>query len=101
MPPPIAVVADPVRDRCMVSTDHLSPRPLPAPPGVVRIALVAAGALLLAGGEVRIEGAAEGPVRVEIIETAGTVAYGMRGATARWDVDIQLTDQASLPWYGR
>lgn len=100
MPTRIEVVADPFRDRYMVSTDHLSPRPLPAPPGVVRIALVAAGALLLAGDEVRIEVAAEGPVRVEIIETAGTVAYGMRGATARWDVDIQLTDQASLRWYG-
>ena len=96
----IDVVADPVRDRCMVSTDHLSPRRLPAPPGVVRLVLVAAGALLLAGDEVRIEVAADGPVRLEIIETAGTVAYGMRGASARWDVDIQLTNTASLHWYG-
>lgn len=66
----------------------------------MRIALVAAGALLLAGDQVRIEIAAKGPVRVEIVETAGTVAYGMRGGSARWDVDIRLTDGASLRWYG-
>jgi urease accessory protein len=100
MPTRIEVVADPVRDRCVLTTDHISPRRLPGPPGVVRIALVAAGALLLAGDQVRIEIVAQGPVRVEIIETAGTVAYGMRGASARWDVDIRLTDGASLQWYG-
>ncbi len=100
MPTRIEVVADPVRDRCVLTTDHISPRRLPGPPGVVRIALVAAGALLLAGDQVRIEIVAQGSVRVEIIETAGTVAYGMRGAAARWDVDIRLTDGASLQWYG-
>ena len=55
---------------------------------------------MLAGDQVRIEVVVSGPVRVEIVETAGTVAYGMRGASARWDVDIRLTDGASLRWYG-
>ncbi|WP_328999557.1 urease accessory protein UreD [Kribbella sp. NBC_00709] len=95
----IDVTADPVRDRCLLTAGHLSPRRLHSPPGVVRVALVAAGALLLAGDEVRIEIVAEGPVRVEIVETAGTVAYAMRGGSARWDVDIRLTDGASLHWY--
>ncbi|WP_371402159.1 urease accessory protein UreD [Kribbella sp. NBC_00662] len=95
----IDVTADPVRDRCLLTTGHLSPRRLPGPPGVVRVALVAAGALLLAGDEVRIEVVAEGPVQVEIVETAGTVAYAMRGGSARWDVDIRLTGGASLQWY--
>jgi urease accessory protein len=96
----IEVVADPVRDRCVLTTDQISPRRLAGPAGVVRIALVAAGALLLAGDQVRIEIVVSGPVRVEIVETAGTVAYGMRGASARWDVDIRLTGGASLRWYG-
>lgn len=67
---------------------------------MVRVALVAAGALLLAGDEVRIEVVVAGAVRLEIVETAGTVAYGMRGGSARWDVDITLIDGASLEWYG-
>ena len=96
----IEVVADPVRDRCVLIADQISPRRLTGPAGVVRIALVAAGALLLAGDHVRIEVAVSGPVRVEIVETAGTVAYGMRGSSARWDVDITLTDGASLRWNG-
>jgi urease accessory protein len=95
----IDVTADPVRDRCLLTTGHLSPRRLHGPPGVVRVALVAAGALLLAGDEVRIEIAVSGPTRLEIVETAGTVAYAMRGGSARWDVDIRLTDGASLQWY--
>lgn len=96
----IEVAADPVRDRCLLTTGHLSPRRLPGPAGVVRVALVAAGALLLAGDDVRIEIAATGPLRLEIVETAGTVAYGMRGGSARWDVDIQLSNGATLQWYG-
>ncbi|TQJ06675.1 urease accessory protein [Kribbella jejuensis] len=88
-----------MRNRCLLRTGHLSPRQLPGSPGVARVALVQAGALLLAGDEVRIEVAVSGPVRLEIVETAGTVAYGMRGGSARWDVDIDLTDGASLHWY--
>jgi urease accessory protein len=100
MPTRIEVVADPVRDRCVLITDHLSPRRLPGPAGVVRVALVAAGALLLAGDQVRIEVVVSGPIRLEIVETAGTVAYAMRGGSARWDVAIELTGGASLRWYG-
>jgi urease accessory protein len=96
----IEVVADPVRDRCVLVTGLLSPRRLPAPNGTVRIALVAAGALLLAGDHVRIEVVVQGAVRVEIIETAGTVAYSMRGGSSSWDVDLSLTDGATLTWHG-
>ncbi|GAA1546442.1 urease accessory protein UreD [Kribbella lupini] len=96
----IEVAADPVRDRCVLRTGDLSPRRLPAPYGVVRVALVAAGALLLAGDEVRIEVVAHGKLRLEIVETAGTVAYAMRGGSARWNVDVTLTDGAELSWHG-
>jgi urease accessory protein len=96
----IEVLADPVRDRCILTTGLLSPRRLPAPNGIVRIALVAAGALLLAGDHVRIEVKVEGAVRVEIIETGGTVAYAMRGGSSSWDVDLTLTAGAHLTWHG-
>jgi urease accessory protein len=96
----IEVVADPVRDRCVLVTGLLSPRRLPAPKGVVRIALVAAGALLLAGDQVRIEVLVHGSIKVEIVETAGTVAYPTRGGSSSWEVDITLTAGATLSWYG-
>jgi urease accessory protein len=96
----IEVVADPVRDRCLLTTGLLSPRRLPAPYGVVRVALIAASALLLAGDQVRIEVIVKSPVRVEIVETAGTVAYAMRGGSASWDVDINLSQNAELTWHG-
>jgi urease accessory protein len=67
---------------------------------VVRVALVAASALLLAGDHVEIQVVAKGAVRLEIIETAGTVAYAMRGGSARWDVSVVLTDGAQLTWHG-
>ena len=96
----IEVAADPVRDRCLLTTGDLSPRRLPAPAGVVRVALVAAGALLLAGDHVRIEVVVRGDVRLDLVETAGTVAYAMRGGSARWDVAVELTDGATLTWHG-
>lgn len=64
------------------------------------MALIAASALLLAGDHVQIQVVAKGPVRLEIVETAGTVAYAMRGGSATWDVDIELSDQAELTWHG-
>ncbi|MDZ5620040.1 urease accessory protein UreD [Nocardioides sp. HM23] len=67
----------------------------------VRLALVAGQALLLAGDEVRIEVLVQGPVDVEIVETAGTVAYEMRGGAARWEVAIDLRDGATVTWGGQ
>ena len=59
-----------------------------------------AGALLLAGDEVRVGVAVDGPVTVEVVETAGTVAYDMRGGSARWDVDLVLSGGARVAWHG-
>ena len=42
----------------------------------------------------------DGPVTVEIVETAGTVAYDMRGGSARWDVDLVLSGGARVAWHG-
>jgi urease accessory protein len=76
----------------------LQARRLRSAPGVIRIALVASQALLLGGDEVVVDVAVAGPVRVELIETAGTVAYNMRGGSARWDAVVRLTDGAHLSW---
>ncbi|MEV8375683.1 urease accessory protein UreD [Kribbella sp. NPDC056861] len=66
----------------------------------MRIALIAASALLLAGDHVEIQVVVKGPVRLDIVETAGTVAYAMRGGSARWDVTVALTEGAQLTWHG-
>jgi urease accessory protein len=96
----IEVTADPAGPRTELCTGALAPRRLRAEGHVVRIALVGATALLLAGDQVRVEVVVTGSVHVEIVETAGTVAYDMRGAAARWDVSVSLRDGASLSWAG-
>lgn len=85
---------------CRLTSDLLAARRLRSPDPVVRVALVATQALLLAGDHVRISVSVAGPVELEVVETAGTVAYDMRGGTARWDVDVTLADGARLTWLG-
>ncbi len=65
-----------------------------------RVALVPDGALLLAGDAVRIDVAVGAGARLELVEPGGTVAYGMDGGTASWDVGIDLAPAASLVWAG-
>ncbi len=79
----IEVLGDPSRPRCLLRGGLLVPRRLPAPEGGVRVALVAATALLLAGDEVEVEVVVGEGLRLEVVETAGTVAYAMRGGSAR------------------
>jgi urease accessory protein len=97
MPTRIEVTPDGVRFR----QEQIAARPLRSGvPGLVRVALVATQALLLAGDRVRIEVDVRGPVAVELVETAGTVAYDMRGGSASWEVDVRLDGGARLTWLG-
>lgn len=65
-----------------------------------RVALVPEGALLLAGDAVEIDVSVGAGLEVDLVETGGTVAYDMRGSTARWDVRIDLAAGAILRWAG-
>lgn len=87
--------------RVIITHGALQVRRLREAGPTVRLALVAAQALLLAGDEVRVEVRVHGPVHVEIVETAGTVAYDMRGGAARWDLALELLDGAMLTWRGQ
>lgn len=95
----IEVSGDPDRPCCLLTRGSLAPRRLTTADGSVRVALVAAHALLLAGDEVRVELVVDGPHRVGVVETGGTVAYDMRGDRARWDVDVTLRGGAELAWH--
>jgi urease accessory protein len=65
------------------------------------IALVPEGALLLAGDDVRLQIQVDAGATLELIEPGGTVAYDMRGGSARWDVEIVLGVAARLVWHGQ
>ena len=88
-------------DRCRLTHGPLAARRLrTGDPRTIRVALVATQALLLAGDHVRIEIDVRGDVTLEIIEIAGTVAYDMRGGSARWDAWVRVADGAQLTWLG-
>lgn len=65
-----------------------------------RIALVPEGALLLAGDAIEIDVTVDPGAELELVETAGTVAFDMRGGQARWDVRADVRPGAALRWGG-
>lgn len=64
------------------------------------VSLVPEGALLLAGDVIEIDVTVDPGVHLELIEPGGTVAFDMRGGTARWEVSVRLANDAALTWAG-
>lgn len=79
----------------------LRPVLLGSGPDWVRVALVAEGALLLAGDRVTVSVDVGPGVRLTVIEPSGVVAYSMRGRNAAWNVDIYQRSGSSLVWEGQ
>jgi urease accessory protein len=77
---------------------HLGVRVLDAGPAHVRVALLAEGALLVAGDDVSVGMRVGTSVRLEVVEPAGTVAFDMRGGSARWGVAMEVADGGDLVW---
>jgi urease accessory protein len=94
----IEVGGSPDRPWCTLRGGPLVPRRLPDEHGAVRVALVASTALLLAGDRVAVSVSVGAGLRLEVLETAGTVAYAMRGGSARWDVRVEVAESAVLTW---
>jgi urease accessory protein len=69
-------------------------------PDRTRVCLVPDGALLLAGDQIRLDVEVGPGVRLDLVEPAGTVAYDMRGASASWDVGLDLAAGATVVWAG-
>ena len=102
----LEVCRDPAggRVRVLVRTDgprgrgHLGIRVLHAGVDGARVAVLAEGALLVAGDDVSV-GMRVGPgVRLDVVEPAGTVAFDMRGGSARWGVSVEVDDGGELVW---
>jgi urease accessory protein len=77
---------------------HLAVRVLEAGPAHGRVALLAEGAMLVAGDDVSVGLRVGTSVRLEVVEPAGTVAFDMRGGSARWGVAVDVADEADLVW---
>lgn len=101
----LSLAADPAGRRATVRTTAgvLRPFTLSCRAASARICLVPTSALLLAGDHVQVRVDVGPGADLEVVETAGTVAYDMRHrsagpAQARWDVDIRVADGGSLRW---
>ncbi len=102
----LAVSADPRGGRARVDVrsdgpsgrGHLAVRVLAATTDTVRVAIVAEGALLLAGDDVALDLLVGPGIRLDVVEPAGTVAYDMRGGQARWTVTAEVGSDARLLW---
>jgi urease accessory protein len=65
-----------------------------------QVALVPEQAVLLADDRVEVQVRVGAGRVLEIIEPGGTVAYAMRGSSARWDVSVEVEEGGSLVWHG-
>ena len=65
-----------------------------------RVVLVATTALLLGGDHVEFDVRVGARGWLDIVETAGTVAYDAQGAASRWTVRARLEAGARLTWSG-
>ena len=80
---------------------HLGARILSQRPGYARVALVAEGALLVAGDDISVNITVGPGMRLDVVEPSGTVAYDMRGGSARWQARVKLAPHARLTWQGQ
>lgn len=80
---------------------HLAARILGFGRACARVALVAEGALLLADDLIEVDVSVGSGAALDLVEPSGTVAYDMRGGSARWRVRVYLAEQARLRWHGR
>jgi len=85
--------------RCYLRTQdgHLSVRVQHSDPLGARVGLIANGALLLSGDQVRLEVEVADGAWLDVVEATGTVAY--RGEQpSSWLVDATVGDGAALSW---
>lgn len=88
------------RPRLTLVGGQLAPRVLSADATGARVALVATTALLLGGDRIVIELRVGAGSWLEIVDTAGTVAYDAHGELSTWTVRADVADDGLLLWHG-
>jgi urease accessory protein len=96
----IGVQAADGRARLTLTQGLISPRILRVTDTGARIGLVATQALLLGGDHVQLDIEVGPGAWLELVETAGTVAYDADGEGSSWTVGIQVADGGVLIWSG-
>jgi len=96
----VGVARNDGRSRLRLSSGNLAPRLIRADATGAEVALVATTALLLGGDRVDVELSVGPGAWLEIVETAGTVAYDADGAPCSWNVQAVLGEGALLLWQG-
>jgi len=96
----IGVHAEQGRARLTLTEGPVSPRILRVADNGARIGLVATQALLLGGDHVQLDIEVGPGAWLELVETAGTVAYDADGAPSSWTVTIRVADGGVLIWPG-
>jgi len=96
----IGVQAADGRARLTLTQGPISPRILRIADNGARIGLVATQALLLGGDHVRLDIEVGPGAWLELVETAGTVAYDADGAKSSWTVSIRVAEGGVLIWSG-
>lgn len=88
------------RPRLTLVGGALAPRVLSSDATGARVALVATTALLLGGDGVEIDLRVGPGSWLEIVETAGTVAYDADGELSTWTVRVDVAAGGLLLWHG-
>ena len=88
------------RSTLRLTPGPLAPRLLSADATGAKIALVATSALLLGGDHVQLEVDVGPGAWLEIVETAGTVAYDAAGESSSWNVRVAVDRGGLLIWHG-
>ncbi len=88
------------RPRLTLVGGVLAPRVLRTDATGARVALVATTALLLGGDRVEVELRVGPGAWLEIVETAGTVAYDAQGEQSTWTVRADVAAGGLLLWHG-
>ncbi|TFD59454.1 urease accessory protein [Cryobacterium sp. Hh7] len=96
----VHLAAAPGRARLTLGTGALVPRTVDVGPRSARVALVAAGALLLGGDRVHVDVVVGAGCTLELEDVGGTVAYDADGEHCEWTVSIRVESDALLLWHG-
>jgi len=88
----------PGRARLSLRAGLLVPRTITVGPDHARVALVAAGALLLGGDAVTVDIHVDAGCTLELQDIGGTVAYDADDRLSRWDARITVAEGGTLIW---